>query len=191
MAIMRRDTKWLWLGGSVGAAASLAAGYGLIARPWHLRWGATREEFGRRLPGDELLADPNYFSTRAITIEAPPAVVWEIVNDGALWPIGTALRQWESGHYILLAPPEPEAEATWAVVLEPAGEGRTRVISRCRAHFTSKWRSVLRYLLIDPGVFVFEHHWLTEVKQRSEMKKAIATPSPLPSPTSPSESPSD
>jgi hypothetical protein len=41
-----------------------------------LRWGATAHEAGRRLPGDELLADPDGESTMAITVEAPPAAVW-------------------------------------------------------------------------------------------------------------------
>ena len=41
-----------------------------------LTWGATEEEAGRSLPGDELLEDPAVVSTRAITIDAPPSAVW-------------------------------------------------------------------------------------------------------------------
>jgi hypothetical protein len=41
-----------------------------------LTWGATDEEAARRLPGDELLEDADVVSTRAITIDAPPAAVW-------------------------------------------------------------------------------------------------------------------
>ena len=42
----------------------------------HLRWGATDEEFAAELPGDEFLPHAQFQSTRAITINAPPARVW-------------------------------------------------------------------------------------------------------------------
>jgi hypothetical protein len=34
------------------------AAYELILRPWHLRWGTTREETRRPMPGDELVHRP-------------------------------------------------------------------------------------------------------------------------------------
>ena len=63
------------------AGAALAAGLGSLAYPllfrrWCLTWGARPEEVARKLPGDELLADAGIVSTRAITIDAPPAAVW-------------------------------------------------------------------------------------------------------------------
>ena len=58
----------------VGGTASLA--YTLLLRRWCLTWGARPEETARKLPGDELLADAGVVSTRAITIDAPPAAVW-------------------------------------------------------------------------------------------------------------------
>lgn len=50
--------------------AALLAYAGLV-RPWHLRWGATPDETGRPLPGDELVDNPRFVSTRAVTINAP------------------------------------------------------------------------------------------------------------------------
>ncbi len=60
------------------ALTGLVAGavYSKAARRWCLTWGATAEEAAGRLLGDELLADPDIKSTRAITIEAPPGAVW-------------------------------------------------------------------------------------------------------------------
>jgi hypothetical protein len=55
--------------------AALAALYPLMRRPI-LTWGATTEEAGSRLPGDELLEEADGVSTRAITIDAPVAAVW-------------------------------------------------------------------------------------------------------------------
>jgi hypothetical protein len=56
-----------------------------LYRPWHLRWGATAEEVTSSLPGDELLPDAQYRTTRAITIDAPPEMVWPwLVQVGCL-----------------------------------------------------------------------------------------------------------
>lgn len=64
--------------GAALALTGLAAGaaYSKAARRWCLTWGATAEEAAGRLLGDELLADPDIRSTRAVTIEAPPGAVW-------------------------------------------------------------------------------------------------------------------
>ncbi len=47
-----------------------------LFRRRHLRWGATEAELRERMPGDELLADPSFNATRAITIDTPPDKVW-------------------------------------------------------------------------------------------------------------------
>jgi hypothetical protein len=41
----------------------------------HLRWGATDDEVRASMPGDEVITNPKYLATRAITIEAPPSAV--------------------------------------------------------------------------------------------------------------------
>lgn len=40
------------------------------------RWGATDEEVGEALPGDDLVSDVDFVTTRAVTIAAEPAAVW-------------------------------------------------------------------------------------------------------------------
>jgi hypothetical protein len=56
------------------AAAIAAAGTG--ANRWARRTRATREEKTKALAGDELVPDPMWAATRAITISAAPADVW-------------------------------------------------------------------------------------------------------------------
>jgi hypothetical protein len=58
------------------AGAGLLAADARLVRPWALRWGATKEEAVRPLPGDEVVAKADYIATRAITIDAPPDQVW-------------------------------------------------------------------------------------------------------------------
>lgn len=71
---MKRGLRKMML---VGAGAA-AAGVGLwgALRPRTLTWGATVDEVVRPLPGDDLVANPLYVTTRAITVKAPAAAVW-------------------------------------------------------------------------------------------------------------------
>ena len=64
------------IGGAVLATGIAAVSYPLLFRRRCLTWGATPEEVARELPGDELLADPDILSTRAVTIDAPPSAMW-------------------------------------------------------------------------------------------------------------------
>lgn len=50
--------------------------YLFVIRPIGLRWGATRAEVARVIPGDELIAHPSFNATRAVTINAPPEAIW-------------------------------------------------------------------------------------------------------------------
>jgi hypothetical protein len=45
-------------------------------RPWHMRWGASRDEIEAPMPGDDLVQRAQFNATRAITITAPPEHVW-------------------------------------------------------------------------------------------------------------------
>ena len=44
--------------------------YFALLRPWQLRWGATDEEIRRAMPGDDIVGDPSFNATRAVTIRA-------------------------------------------------------------------------------------------------------------------------
>jgi hypothetical protein len=66
---------------TLAIGTGLAAGLGPVAYPlffrrWCLTWGARGDEVSRKLPGDELLPDAGLVTTRAITIDAPPAAIW-------------------------------------------------------------------------------------------------------------------
>jgi hypothetical protein len=52
------------------------AAYNRFLRRPVLTWGATEVEADARLPGDELLDEPDGVATRAIEIDAPPSAVW-------------------------------------------------------------------------------------------------------------------
>jgi hypothetical protein len=47
-----------------------------LYRRWHLRWGATDAEVASPMPGDQIVPQPSFNATRAITIAAPPEEVW-------------------------------------------------------------------------------------------------------------------
>jgi hypothetical protein len=47
-----------------------------VYRPWALTWGSTDAEIARSMPGDEVLEQPTFNATRAVTIEATPEEIW-------------------------------------------------------------------------------------------------------------------
>ena len=47
-----------------------------LARPWHIRWGATDDEVTAPMPGDDPVPGCQYRATRAITIDADRRYVW-------------------------------------------------------------------------------------------------------------------
>jgi hypothetical protein len=62
---------------AAGAAAVLGPlSYLLFFRRWCLTWGAHEGEVAAKLPGDELLADAELVTTRAVAVDAPPEAIW-------------------------------------------------------------------------------------------------------------------
>jgi len=62
-----------------------------VIRPWQLTWGATKDEIGQSLIGDDIVKKPHFVATRAVTIKAPPAEVWKWIIQ-----IGSARAGWYS-----------------------------------------------------------------------------------------------
>jgi hypothetical protein len=82
--------RWGWLDArSVALGGAVAASVALV-RARYLRWGATDEELGMALPGDELVPDADLTATRAVTVHAG--------GDG-VWPWIAQLGQGRGGFY--------------------------------------------------------------------------------------------
>jgi hypothetical protein len=64
--------------------------YRKLLRQPILTWGATAQESGARLPGDELLEDADGVATRAITIHAHASAVWPWIVQMGPYPRGGA-----------------------------------------------------------------------------------------------------
>jgi hypothetical protein len=58
------------------AAFVLIIAYVALFRPWQRRWDGTPSELALPLPGDSIVTHPVHVTTRAITIDAPPELVW-------------------------------------------------------------------------------------------------------------------
>ncbi len=65
-----------WKVATVGALAVGAVAAFRRYRRRHLAWGATPDEVSAPMLGDDLVPQPHFAATRAITIEAPPEAVW-------------------------------------------------------------------------------------------------------------------
>ncbi len=60
----------------VWALVLALAAYLAVYRPLQLRWGASREEVARAMPGDDIQPRPIFNATRALTINARPEQIW-------------------------------------------------------------------------------------------------------------------
>jgi hypothetical protein len=62
--------------GGAALAGVVEMGTYPLWRDWCLTWGTTDGEATASLPGDDLMADPEISTTRAIGIHAPPSAIW-------------------------------------------------------------------------------------------------------------------
>jgi len=60
----------------LGIFALMVVVYLTVVFPWMLNWGGTGAESALPLPGDDVVPNPMYRSTRAVTIGAPVEDVW-------------------------------------------------------------------------------------------------------------------
>jgi hypothetical protein len=118
--------------------------FALLRRPI-LTWGATEAEATSPLPGDELLEHADGVATRAIGIDAPPAVVWPWLAQMGPSPRGGAYTyDWienllglgmHSVDHVLPGFQHPQVGDTFAL-----GSNRMRV-ERVEPEHVLAWRS--------------------------------------------------
>ncbi len=83
----------------------------------------------------------------------------------------------EPNRMLVLGPPPTSGfDVTWAIGLFPSGDGRTRLVSRCRALFPRGGKGLLMFLVLDPGQFVMERKMLLEIKKRVETPASLSRP---------------
>jgi hypothetical protein len=70
-----RKSAPIAVGTALDASGAIIA-YPLFFRRQCLTWGARPDEVSRKLPGDELLAEPGIVSTRAVWVDAPAGSIW-------------------------------------------------------------------------------------------------------------------
>jgi hypothetical protein len=102
-----------------------------LHRRGHLRWGSTPDEVAAVMPGDDRFPDASFRATRAISIAAPPELVWpwlvqvgcghagwysNDLLDNAGRPSATTIEpQWQDlrvGQWIPMSPKPPPTERT-------------------------------------------------------------------------------
>jgi hypothetical protein len=73
---MMQDSKIARLFSVLAILVILITVYLFLIRPSQLRWGATPHEVGRAMPGDDLVSNPTFVATRAITVRGRPEDIW-------------------------------------------------------------------------------------------------------------------
>lgn len=85
------------------------------------------------------------------------------------------LRVFEPGHVLAFAthnagqPADAPEDGLWAFIIEPAGEGRTRLVVRGRGDFGPSWLGLaFQYSIFEPMHFAMERRMLIGIKQLAE-----------------------
>jgi hypothetical protein len=73
---MNRKTLFRIISATLMCLFLFAFAVWFVYRPWALTWGSTDMEIARSMPGDEVLEQPTFNATRAVTIEATPEDIW-------------------------------------------------------------------------------------------------------------------
>lgn len=168
-------------------ATGAAAGYLLAVRPWHLRWGADDREVHGEMPGDDIVRQPQYHATRAITVDAPAATVWawliqlggyrqggppaepQDVKVGEVLQGGDfTVEQLDPPHTLVLALHGADATTSCSVSLRDLEDGRTRMIFRVRIRGASSLRGTGYLAMMDVGDFMTVRRQMLTIKERAE-----------------------
>lgn len=134
----------------LASSALLALGHTAFVTPWASHWGATEAERTMPLPGDSLLPADARQETRAITIHATGATVWQWVAQlgqdrggfysfdqlenlvGCEMPsvdeLRPALQRWQLGDRLWMYPPD-KANGTGFATLRAYEPGRALVFA--------------------------------------------------------------
>ena len=210
---------------ALGAAVTLPIAWARWFSPAMRAWGARPNDTYRPLPGDELVPNPDITHTRAITIAAPPAVVWpwllqlgqgrgglysydwlenlvgcDIQSVDAIVPelqglaVGdiVSLRKGDMpaflvqaidpGHALVLVARDPSTgqaahvdpdvpmavDESWALVVEPDGDGATRLLARGRRRTRDRRLDRLAWTLVEAASLPMERKMLLGIRDRAE-----------------------
>lgn len=99
----------------VGVGLLIAVGlYLFLYRPLQLRWGASRDEVARVMPGDEIQPNPIFNATWAVTVLARPEQIWpwliqigyqragwygyDVIDNAGAPSADRILPQWQHAH---------------------------------------------------------------------------------------------
>jgi len=83
---------------------------------------------------------------------------------GPNWPIALI----EPNRALVIAPDVPGFETSWAFILEPTGDGSTRLVTRSRADYPTTPITWLYGSMLDPIAFVMTRRMLLGIKERAE-----------------------
>ena len=156
---------------SVGAVLVLYVGCAMVLWPWHRSWGSRPDELVMPLPGDRPARNPALELQHAVTVAAPPDVVWAwLVQLGPdyLWGIlgdqvGWTVTTIDPGRALVLR--------NWGTfVLQPTNDGRTRFIIRSTVGdpHIAPWVAAADMMAFELPHFIMQRKMMLEIKALAE-----------------------
>jgi uncharacterized protein YndB with AHSA1/START domain len=155
--------------------------------PWLVQMGWGRGGWYTARWVDRVLFPANAPSADLVVAELEQTRVGDFIPDGPPEThTGFVVEALDPHHHLVLRStthlPPGWAERfgawidwTWAFVLTPAGNGKTRFILRCRGRVGPRWLAALYWLAIIPADFVMSRQMMLGIKRRAEAQ-AVAEP---------------
>lgn len=144
----------------------------ILARPWHQSWGTTEAERAANVRNANGVESPRYPFTRAVSVAAPPEVVWSeietFVRSGKVYGSpGSGVTASDPPHSLTLVD-----FLTFEIV--PAANDSTRLlvreIERRPRRLSALSRALFLLYLLEPSRFSMERHLLRQLKDDSERR---------------------
>lgn len=83
--------------------------------------------------------------------------------------IGPLVVDLEPGHHIVSAEPT----GSWCLLVEPLGDGRSRLISRWKQDWPQTLATSIWVAVVDPGAFIMERKMLLRIRELAERRSAV------------------
>lgn len=104
-----------------------------------------------------------------------PGLWFEVGDRIEMMPgMGPVVVDLEPGHHIVSAEPT----GSWCLLVEPLGEGRSRLISRWRQDWPHTFASSIWVAVVDPGAFIMERKMLLRIRELAERSRERAERTP-------------
>jgi hypothetical protein len=152
--------------------AAGAVGLLYAARRYYRNWGTIKDECQMTLPGDDLVKQPATRTTEGVSVEAPPATVWQHLMQRTDPTMAVEQTVENSALVLRAAPPQFPWESVISYHILPRLNDRCRLLVRTRIALRHPGQ-VLLAELAGPATSLRARGMLLGIKHNAEATRQL------------------